>query len=131
MAILIDLGLPKQADEMIELAVFGDGSVVKTGESWRSPEDGKCYYCPSGDMNAYKAFEISEPHGRLIDADAALKNIKPIKPEDRRRGCTLETTKRLMMSLIDRAPTIIPASESKERPAFLPQYELTPRSEEG
>ena len=29
------------------------------------------------------------------------------------------------------AENIIPASESKERPAFLPQYELTPRSEEG
>ena len=26
---------------------------------------------------------------------------------------------------------IIPASESQERPVFLPQYELTPRSEEG
>ncbi len=55
--------------------------------------------------------EIREPHGRLIDADEALKNIKPIESEDRRRGCTLETTKRLMMSLINGAPTVIPASE--------------------
>lgn len=31
---------------------------------------------------------------------------------------------------IRNAPTIIPASESEERPAFLPTYELTPRREE-
>ena len=38
---------------------------------------------------------------------------------------------RAMQKIYQNAPTIIPASESKERPAFLPQYELTPRSEEG
>lgn len=61
--------------------------------------------------NALKSAVIVQPHGRLIDADAALKNIKPIKPEDRQNACTIETTKRLMMSLINGAPTVIPASE--------------------
>ena len=58
--------LPKEPDEMIELAIFGDGKTTKTGESWRSPVDGKCYYGTSEDMNTYSAFAVP-PHGRLID----------------------------------------------------------------
>lgn len=58
------------------------------------------------------------PHGRLIDADAVQEEFKKF-----------HDGKRLM--LIDTAPTIIPASKSEEYPAFLPQYELTPQSEEG
>ena len=69
--------------------------------------------------------EVPEPHGRLIDADALeyeeaylnghyeLGDVEIVTRED-----------------IESAPTIIPASESKERPAFLPTYELTPRREE-
>jgi hypothetical protein len=56
--------------------------------------------------------EVPEPHGDLIDRDALPK--PRVEWED-----------------IVNAPTVIPASESKERHAFLPQYELTPRSEEG
>lgn len=67
--------MPKEPDEMIELAIFGDGRTVKTGESWRSPVDGKCYYRPSEDMNTYSAFAV-HPHGRLIDADALIADIK-------------------------------------------------------
>ena len=64
-----DIDMPKEPDEMIELAIFGDGRTVKTGESWRSPVDGKCYYGPSEDMNTYSALTVPA-HGRLIDADA-------------------------------------------------------------
>ena len=51
--------MPKEPDEMIELAIFGDGKTLKTGESWRSPVDGKCYYGTSEDMNTYYAEELS------------------------------------------------------------------------
>ena len=53
--------MPKEPDEMIELAIFGDGKTLKTGESWRSPENGKCYYGPSEDMNTYYTEELSKP----------------------------------------------------------------------
>lgn len=69
MSILIKgIEMPKEPDEMIELAIFGDGKTVKTGESWRSPVDGKCYYGTSEDMNTYSALTVPA-HGRLIDAD--------------------------------------------------------------
>lgn len=61
--------------------------------------------------------EIREPHGRLIDADALCASHK-------------EVCSRSMKFNLDLAPTVIPASESEERPAFLPTYELTPRREE-
>ena len=45
MSIIINgIKMPEAPDEMIELAILGDGTVIQTGESWRSPEDGKCYY---------------------------------------------------------------------------------------
>ena len=69
--------LPKEPDEMIELAIFGDGRTVKTGESWRSPVDGKCYYGPSEDMNTYSAFAVP-PHGRLGDLDKLEKMFADI-----------------------------------------------------
>ena len=53
------------------------------------------------------------PHGRLIDADAARKTIKPWSPEDERSGCTFDTVKKLMYTMLDRAPTIIPAEEDE------------------
>jgi len=106
MAILIDLGLPKQADEMIELAVFGDGRVVKTGESWRSPEDGKCYYRPSGDMNAYKAIEVHEPHGDLIDREE-LQHIIGQFSLNWEYGQGVSDCWDALLN----APTVIPASE--------------------
>lgn len=53
------------------------------------------------------------PHGRLVDADAARKTIKPWSPEDERSGCTFDTVKKLMYTMLDRAPTIIPAEEGE------------------
>ena len=75
MSVLIKgVEMPKEPDEMIELAIFGDGKTLKTGESWRSPVDGKCYYGTSEDMNTYSAFAV-HPHGRLIDADVMRTRI--------------------------------------------------------
>ena len=53
------------------------------------------------------------PHGRLIDADAARKTIKPWSPEDERSGCTFDTVKKLMYTMLANAPTIIPAEEGE------------------
>ena len=63
-------------------------------------------------VDAFKK-AVPIPHGRLIDADEALKKIRPIEPEDCRNACTIETTKLLIMNLINNAPTIIPAEEGE------------------
>ena len=94
-----DMEMPKEPDEMIELAIYGDGKTLKTGESWRSPVDGKCYYCPSEDMNTYSAFAVP-PHGRLIDADALIAAHKDV--------CS-----RSMKFNLDLAPTVIEAEEGE------------------
>ena len=57
-----------------------------------------------------QAFPVP-PHGDLIDRDAARGSIKPWTPEDERNCCTFDTVKKLMYTMLDRAPTIIPAEE--------------------
>ena len=52
--------------------------------------------------------EISS-HGDLIDRDAARRSIKPWSPEDEKNSCTFDTVKKLMHTMLDRTPTIIPA----------------------
>lgn len=56
---------------------------------------------------------IPKPHGRLIDADAFLRTIRPICDEDANAACTFETVKRLMVEHINNAPTIFPAEEGE------------------
>ena len=88
--------------------------------------DGKARAELSVDYNERKSYPIipvHEPHGRLIDADAIPYKKIMYDDDDFYYGVT--------KPYIDRIPTVIPASESKERHAFLPQYELTPPSEEG
>ena len=102
-----DIELPKEPDEMIELAIFGDGRTVKTGESWRSPVDGKCYYGPSEDMNTYSAFAVP-PHGDLIDYDFCMQNYELLHDDD---GNPVYAVR---MREINSAPTVIPAEPPKE-----------------
>jgi len=65
MSIIINgIKMPEAPDEMIELAIFGDGKVIQTGESWRSPEDGKCYYTVTCLEKFGSAISVPE-HGRL------------------------------------------------------------------
>ena len=72
MSIIIKgLGMPKEPDEMIEIAIFGDGKVIQTGESWRNLENGKCYYTPTTPEKSFNAVPVP-PHGRLIDAERLL-----------------------------------------------------------
>ena len=88
------------------------------------PKDGKVVtiqICPDGSIwqqyrgtvpNA-KAVPVP-PHGALIDRGAARGSIKPWSPEDERSGCTFDTVKKLMYTLLGRAPTIIPAEPAEE-----------------
>lgn len=56
----------------------------------------------------YRAVPVP-PHGDLIDRDMTRGSIKPWSPEDERNACTFDTVKKLMYTMLDRAPTIIPA----------------------
>ena len=96
MSVLINMEMPKEPDEFIEIAIFGDGKVIQTGESWRNLENGKCYYAPNTPEKFFNAVPVP-PHGRLIDADA-LANSEDCK----RKGCVYQEE-------IFRAPTIIQA----------------------
>lgn len=90
--------MPKEPDEMIEIAIFGDGKVIQTGESWRNLESGKCYYTPTTPEKFFNAVPVP-PHGDLIDRN----DIK-----DRVSWCT--TVNHALIEC-DRALTIIPAEE--------------------
>ena len=118
MILIKGIELPKEPDEMIELAIFGDGKTLKTGESWRSPVDGKCYYGPSEDMNTYSALTVPS-HGRLIDADALLMRINHEVMEAYMDGACYgahpsQEYLYLLGEIIDDAPTIIPANEEDD-----------------
>jgi len=105
--------MPKEPDEMIELAIFGDGKTLKTGESWRSPVDGKCYYGTSEDMNTYSAFAV-HPHGRLIDADAVIDLVMQYCPDDDGVCSKAGADLRELLDEIENLPTVIPATEAEE-----------------
>lgn len=53
------------------------------------------------------------PHGDLVDRDEMRKTIKPWSPEDEIAGCTFDTVKKLMHTMISRAPVVIPAKEGE------------------
>ena len=91
-----DMEIPKEPDEMIEIAIFGDGQVVQTGESWRCIENGKCYYTITNPEKFFNAVSVP-PHGRLIDADAVK--------ADWEHGFY----KKIVDALMDDAPTVIEA----------------------
>ena len=77
--------------------------------------------------------EVPEPHGRLIDADSLIAYCNDFADMYKGSSERIDIARRdellAVIGQIINEPTVIPAS--KERPAFLPQYELTPRSEEG
>jgi len=94
-----DVILPGDGDFELWIAIKKDGSFTyNVNGKWR---DGKQKVVPV------------PPHGDLIDRDAARGNIKPWSPEDKRNGCTFDTVKKLMYTMLDRAPTVIPASEEE------------------
>ncbi len=94
--------LPKENDYTIAI-VYGDGVVTEYHEDyWVRGAD--------GEKQLGTAVPVP-PHGDLIDRDTARETIKPWSPEDERAGCTFDTVKKLMHTMLTRAPTIIPASE--------------------
>ena len=101
--------LPKEPDEMIELAIFGDGKTLKTGESWRSPVDRKCYYGTSEDMNTYSEFAVP-PHGRLIDADALEQEAQKRLLLCEKHGNQFQKPYEILRA-INEAPTVIEAGD--------------------
>ena len=105
MILIKGIKMPKKPDEMIELAIFGDGRTVKTGESWRSPVDGKCYYGPSEDMNTYSAFTVP-PHDRLIEKNAVFELIQSMPSVDKLLPVEF-------MKALQEIPTVIEAEEGE------------------
>ena len=56
MSILVyDLEMPKEPDNMIEIAIFGDGKVLLTGKGCKNPEDGKFHYMSTNPEKFYYA----------------------------------------------------------------------------
>ncbi len=96
--------MPKAPDEMIELAILGDGTVIQTGESWRNPEDGKCYYTVTNPEKFGSAVSVP-PHGDLIDRDALLKGDGRYIISFGKEG--------IDVAEIERAPTVISKEEDE------------------
>ena len=108
MNVLINMEMPKEPDEWIEIAIFGDGKVIQTGESWRNLENGKCYYTTTTPEKFFNAAPAPQ-HGRLIDADALTDCLATLLqfPSNLVNGQWIVNT-------IREQPTIIPASEEGE-----------------
>lgn len=68
-------------------------------------------YVVPGDVPGDCPCSLVPTHGDLIDRDVARKTIKPWAPEDERAGCTFDTVKKLMHTLLNEAPVIIPTNE--------------------
>lgn len=71
MGVYIDMEMPKEG--FVEILIRDDGTVQKTGQSYRI--NGTDYYTPYvGEMPViYQAVSVP-PHGRTIDADAFIEN---------------------------------------------------------
>ena len=106
--IIKDIEMPKEPDEMIEIAIFGDGNVIQTGESWRSPENGKCYYTTTTPEKFFNAVPV-QPHGRLIDADALLSLDRQIYDGEIAVG----RREYIFCFEVEDAPTVIEAEEGE------------------
>ena len=128
MSIVINgIKMPEAPDEMIELAILGDGTVIQTGESWRSPEDGKCYWTVTNPEKFGNAVSIPE-HERLKkrvvyrgDIFNALESARIIALDgiltDRYKDGFHDGLKRALEILaneVQDVPTSIPAELMKE-----------------
>ena len=126
MGVYINMEMPKEG--FAEILIRDDGTVQKTGQSYRI--DGTDYYTPYvGEMPVmYKAVSVPEPHGDLIDADALTETTDGIwdcndlyfQPNDKIcdpndcKGCKWRETMDCFRRRVKHAPTVIPASEEAE-----------------
>lgn len=111
MSVLINMEMPKEPDEFIEIAIFGDGKVIQTGESWRNLENGKCYYTPTTPEKSFNAVPVP-PHGRLGDLDVLEQMFSDIDnaPYSEFDGGEPFYSAEDAAQIIRLSPTIIPAS---------------------
>lgn len=93
-----NMTMPEDNDEMIEIVIFGNGTVIQTGESWRSPEDEKCYYRPTTPEKFFHAYKFPSHELPLIDAD-----------EVRNRWLACEE------EVLFNAPAIIPVNKGENK----------------
>ena len=83
MSVLIrDMEMPKDG-AFVEVLIWSDGHVTQTGDSYFA-EDGRAYYQPC-DWKYFSAVPV-QPHGRLIDADALIKDGWKLYKVVKRRG---------------------------------------------
>jgi hypothetical protein len=94
--------MPKEPDEWIEIAIFGDGKVIQTGESWRNIKNGKCYYATTTPENFFNAVPVP-PHYDLIDHNALKIAVMDCDAETR-----IDFLKHAM-DCINKAPVVIPS----------------------
>lgn len=105
MGVYINMEMPKEG--FVEILIRDDGTVQKTGQSYRI--NGTDYYTPYvGEMPViYQAVSVP-PHGRLIDADAL--------PWEK-QGLMLTDPDEwgIEARYIEAAPTIIPEDKEKKK----------------
>lgn len=113
MGVYINMEMPKEG--FVEILIRDDGTVQQTGQSYRI--DGSDYYTPYvGEMPKMFTAVPVPPHGRLIDADAFIKEecnncdgaceAIPCDCLNCKADCRCD----FMIDMAD-APTIIPAEE--------------------
>ena len=104
-----DMEMPKDG-AFVEVLIWSDGHVTKTGDSYFA-EDGKAYY-RACDWEYFSAIPVPD-HGRLIDADAleqdAQSRLQICNKYDNQFQKPYE-----VMRAIALAPTVIPASREEE-----------------
>lgn len=104
--------MPKDG-AFIEVMIWSDGHVTKTGDSYLS-EDGKHYYKPC-DFEYFSAITVPD-HGDLIDRRELLKTIvKRLGIRSREHFTHQES---FVCAIIDDAPTVIPATRRNEHETF-------------
>lgn len=117
MSIVINgIKMPEAPDEMIELAILGDGTVIQTAESCRDPEGGICYCTVTTPEKFGNAISVPE-HSRLIDADEMKESIRKQAAFLRLMGGELaeiaEILEKGFLQEIDNAPTVIPVEKGE------------------
>ena len=100
-------GMEMPKDGFVEIIIKADGTVQQTGQTLRLAGD-YFYTAYVGERPPmYKAVPVP-PHGRLIDADALIRELE-ITEEDDHNGATLLMA--VFLEVLKSAPTVIDAEE--------------------
>lgn len=100
MADILIKGMEMPKEGFVEILIRSDGTIVQTGQSKRL--NGRDYYVPYDGAIPQLFTAVSvPPHGRLIDADALLKDV--------RKNSVAYFADYFANEFVGVAPTIIPA----------------------